>query len=66
MTRQLSLTPNPDCEAEDLDTVLSLNFVCRALAEHRVDICEFFDETGRSDGNNEPVRLGELRDFLGY
>ena len=59
----LSLTPNPDTEAEDLATVLPANFVRLACLQHGTDIFTFWRERG---GWREPVTLRELRDWLGY
>lgn len=59
----LSLTPNPDTEREDLRHPLTMFFVETAIKQHGLDPTEFWDERG---GWQVPVRLRELRDWLGY
>ena len=59
----LSLTPNPDTEAEDLATVLPADFVRRACVAHGSTIWDFYRDRG---GWREPVTLRELRLWLGY
>jgi hypothetical protein len=59
----ISLTPNPDTEAEDLATVLPANTVRLACLQHGQTMWDFYRERG---GWREPVTLQELRDWLGY
>lgn len=49
-----------------LDTILDTDRVAATVRDHGIDANEFWAETGRLDGNREPITLGELRDFLGY
>jgi hypothetical protein len=59
----MSLTPNPETEAEYLATVLSANQVRLACRDHGTSIWDFYRERG---GYEKPVTLQELRDWLGY
>ncbi len=60
----LSLTPNPDTEAEDLAMVLPANTVRLICQQHGLSIWDFY--RGRPSGWRGDVTLQQLRDWLGY
>lgn len=65
--RPLSLTPDPEHEAEDLATILTTPFIMRALREHGASLTEFELDMGWHGGEwpRQPT-LRDLRDYLGY